>query len=401
MASNQALSLRPNTSAEGVGPNTRGAFSIAVIGIAITIAFALQSTYTFIGGTGLCVLFLILYRRLVHFDAEFATRGILVLLLLTPAFFKPGHGFSPVFYLFATAVSFLTALVISRFSATAIQRGATMIYWSLATMVLAVLGLYWDSPAPFGEVIEGSSTNAIPAYMIIVQLLLCVTSFVVNGRAPILTPVLTFMIAFFGSGRGSLVVAGLLVLGSLIINLFPRQVSPLYRIVLVTLSLVAMVGLALNIQELYDYVARYTKLSVGVVDENRLGIVNDYLATITPTTFFLGAEYQGTLIDILYKGNPHISYIRTHSFFGIFGLLIAVLSPLVVLLARAPWSLKLPVGFFVTLAALRAATEPILFPTLLDVFYFLMILVFVRARDATVNARPARADWHPVQVEAD
>lgn len=373
-----------------VAADTRGAIPIAILSVAITIAYALQSTFTFVGGTGLCVLFLLVYRRLLHFDTEFATRGIFVLFLLTPAFFKPNHGFSPVFYLFATAVSFLTAYVISRFSAAAIHRAATLIYSTLAAMVLGVLALYWDSPAPFGEVIEGSSTNAIPAYMIIVQLLLCVTSFVVNGRAPIVTPALTFMIAFFGSGRGSLVVAALLVMGSLIINLFPRQVSPLYRIALVALSLFAMVQLALNIQELYDYVARYTKLSAGVVDENRLDILNDYLSTITPTTFFLGSEYQGTLIDILYRGNPHISFIRTHSFFGIFGLLMALLSPLVVLFARAPWSLKLPLGFFVMLAVLRAATEPILFPTLLDLFYFLMILVFFRARDATAGAWSVR-----------
>lgn len=390
MASSHALTVMSILPSERAAPDTRGAFPIAVLGIAITLAFALQSTYTFVSGTFLCVLFLLAYRRLLQVDAEFATRGILVLFLLTPAFFKPGHGFSPVFYLFATAVSFLTALVISRFSAAAIHRAATVIYSTLAAMVLGVLALYWDSPAPFGEVIEGSSTNAIPAYMIIVQLLLCVTSFVVNGRAPVLTPVLTFMIAFFGSGRGSLVVAGLLVMGSLIINLFPRQVSPLYRIALVALSLFAMVQLALNIQELYGYVALYTKLSVGVVDENRLGILNDYLATITPATFFLGSEYQGTLIDIRYNGNPHISFIRTHSFFGIFGLLMALLSPFIVLLARAPWSLKLPIGFFVMLAALRAATEPILFPTLLDVFYVLMILFFFRARDVAIGTPPVR-----------
>lgn len=382
MARLLAQSTLPAAIGDSAAGDTRGAIPIGVLGILATLAFAYQSIYTFVGGTALCVVFVIFYRKLLDIDAEFATRALLVLLLLTPAFLKPGHGFSPVFYLFATAISFLTARVMSRFAATAIHRAATIIYWVCLAMVSAVLVLYWDSPTPFGEVIEGSSTNGIPAYMIIVQLLLCVTSFVVKGRAPILTPVLTFAVAFLGSGRGSLVVGGLLIAGSLIINLFPRHVSPLYRITLVTLSLFAMVELALNIQELYDYVARYTKLSVGVVDENRLGILNSYLSTITPTTFFLGSEYQGTIIDIQYKGNPHISFIRTHSFFGIFGFLFAILSPFVVLFARAPWSLKLPLGFFVALAVLRAATEPILFPTLLDTFYFLMIFVFFRARSS-------------------
>lgn len=387
LATAPALTMMPAPPAAQASADARGAIPIALLLIAITLAFAYQATYTFVGGTALCAVFLVIYRRLLRFDAEMATRGIIVLFLLCPAFFKPGHGFSPVFYVFSTAIAFLTALVISRFSAMAIHRAATIVYWFLAALVLMVLAIFWGSPFPFGEVVEGSSTNAIPAYMIIVQLLLCTTSFVVNGRAPILTPLLTFLIAFFGSGRGSLVVGGLIVGGSLIINLFPRNVSPLYRIALIALSLAAMAYLALNIQELYEYVAQYTKLSVGVVDENRLGILNDYLATITPVTFFLGSEYEGTLIDILYKGNPHISFIRTHSFFGIFGLLLAALSPLVVFFARAPWSVKFPLGFFVTMAVLRAATEPILFPTLLDTVYFLMIMLFFRARNAAAVLR--------------
>jgi hypothetical protein len=64
-------------------------------------------------------------------------------------------------------------------------------------------------------------------------------------------------------------------------------------------------------------------------------------------------------------------------------MLMALLSPLVVFFARAQWSLKLPIFFFVSLAVVRAGTEPILFPTLLDVFYFLMFMVFFRARDAS------------------
>lgn len=376
-----SLSVLAKTTTPAIGKaDIRGSVAIAVFGLAITIAYAVQSTITFVGGVVLCLLFVLNYRRLLRVDPRDTTRGLLVLALFVPAFFKPGHGFSPIFYLFATAVSFATAYVISRFSATAIYRASTIIYWVLAVLVALVLVIYWDSPAPFGEVIEGSSTNAIPAYMIIVQLLLCVTTFVVTGRAPVLTPVITFLIAFFGSGRGSLVVASLLVIGSLIINLFPRHGSFFYRVVLFTMSLVAMALLVIYADEIYDYVSRLTKLSVGIADQNRMEILTAYLSTITPYTFFFGSEYQGTIIDIQYEGNPHISFIRTHSFFGIFVMLMALFSPLVVLFSRARWALKLPVFFFVSLAVVRAGSEPILFPTLLDVFYFLMILVFFRAR---------------------
>lgn len=381
-----ATQLNPPLRTSSVAPprvDTRGSLEIALLGIAIVISFALQSMVTLVGGVMLCALFVLRHRRLLPQDSGLVTRALLILVLFVPAFFKPGHGISPIFYLFGTVVSFATAYVISRFSAAAIHRAATIIYWVLATMVGLVLAIYWGSPQPFGEVIEGSSTNAIPAYMIVVQLLLCVTTFIMKGRAPILTPVIVFLIAFFGSGRGSLVVGAMLVLGSLIINLFPRNVSFIYRLILIAISVVAMAQLAIHASELYDYVARFTKLSVGIVDLNRTQILDDYLQVITPYTFFFGAEYQGTVIDIQYMGNPHISFIRTHSFFGIFVMLMALLSPLIVFFARARWSLKLPIFFFVSLAVVRAGTEPILFPTLLDVFYFLMILMFFRARSAS------------------
>lgn len=359
-----------------------GAIAIALLGIGIVMAFALQSMVTLVGGVGLCLLFVIHYRRLLTIDARIMTRALVVLFLFVPAFFKPGHGLSPIFYLFSTGVTFATAYVISRFSAAAIHRAATIIYWFFAAIVGAILILYWGTPEPFGEVIEGSSTNAIPAYMIVIQLFLCVTTFIMTGRAPILTPALTLMIAFFGNGRGSLVVGSLLVAGSLVINLFPRNVSFLYRALLMAISLVAMVEIATHATELYDYASRYTKLSVGIEDRNRGDILSSYLAEINPYTFFFGAEYEGTIIDIQYKGNPHISFIRTHSFFGIFALLMALLSPFTVFFSRGRWSLKLPIFFFVSLAVVRAGSEPILFPTLLDVFYFLMIIMYFRARDS-------------------
>lgn len=358
------------------------AFEIAGLCIAITVAFALQSFVTLIGGTFLCLLFVFRYRHLVPLRSEITTAALLVVVLFSPAFFKPGHGFSPIFYLFSTAVTFATAYVITRFSARTILFAANLVYWLLAAVVFIILAVYWGSPEPFGEVIEGASTNGIPAYMIIIQLFLCTITYVVAGRAPVLTPAITFLIAFYGNGRGSLIVGALLVFGALVINLFPRKVPFFYRATLFILSIGAMAFLIVNSAELLDYVSRYTKLSVGVSDSNRAAILDAYMAKINPFTFFFGTDYSGTPIDFRYEGNPHISYIRLHSFFGIFALLMAIFSPAIIFFAKGGWILKLPILFFIGLALLRAATEPILFPTLLDVFFFSMFFMFFRARDA-------------------
>lgn len=373
--------------ARPVGAQYAGAYEIAALGMAIVICFALQSMITLVGGIVLCGLFDFRHRRLIRISPVVRVRVALLSVLFIPAFFKPDHGLSPVFYLASTGIALTTAYILSRFSAAALHRAATLIFWTLAGIVGLILAIYWDSREPFGEVIEGSSTNAIPAYMIVVQLFLCVTTFVTTGRAPVLTPIVTFLIAFFGNGRGSLVVGSLLVAGSLIINLFPRNVPFLYRLILFAISIAAMGALAANANDLYEYLTRFTKLSVGISDFNRSTILSEYISVIDPYTFFFGAEYRGTIIDYQYKGNPHISFIRTHSFFGMFAMLMALLSPFLVLFARGKWTLKLPIFFFVALAVARAASEPILFPTLLDVFYFLMIMIFFRARDAS-EGRP-------------
>lgn len=358
------------------------ALEIAGLCIGFVIAFAFNSMLTLVGGTFLCVMFLFHYRHLLPQRSEIATGALIVMLLLSPAFFKPGHGFSPIFYLFSTVVTFATAFVITRFSARTILLAAKLIYWIFAAIVGVILAVYWGSREPFGEVIEGASTNGIPAYMIVIQLFLSTITYIVAGRVPIVTPVLTFMIAFYGSGRGSLIVGALLVFGSLVINLFPRKMPFFYRATLFVLSIGAMGLLIINAEELFELVSAYTKLSVGVSDSNRAGILDAYMAQINPLTFFLGADYRGTIIEYTYEGNPHISFIRTHSFFGIFAVLMAILSPAIVFFAKGGWSLKLPILFFISLALVRAATEPILFPTLLDVFYFAMFFMFFRARDA-------------------
>ncbi|GAA4046844.1 hypothetical protein [Parerythrobacter jejuensis] len=363
---------------------------LAGLSITIVLAFALQSIITLVGGVAICLAFVVRHAHLLPVSSRTVTNCLMVLLLFFPAFLKPGHGFSPVFYFFATAVTFVTAYTMSRFSAAALHLAATILYFVLAALVGIVLYIYWGSPTPFAEVIEGSSTNGIPAYMIIVQTFLCVTTFVMHGRAPLVTPIITFLIAFYGSGRGSLVVGSLLVMGGLAFNLFPRKVPFIYRLLLMAISIAAMAQLAIYAVELFDYVSRYTKLSVGISDRNREAIIASYLSKIDVFTFFIGADYSGTLIEFKHEGNPHIAYIRTHSFFGIFPTLMAALSPLIIFFARGPWSLKLPIGFYVGMAAVRAATEPVLFPTLLDVFFFLMILMFFRARDAAESSRPRK-----------
>jgi hypothetical protein len=346
--------------------------------ILILILFAMQSIYTLIAGTVLCVLYVTVSPHQTILTRNMLTIMACASLLFFPAFFKPYHGFSPIFYMFATLVNLASADKLARNSAHVLMRSFQATYWFSVFLIAIVLYRYWGDPEPFGRVIEGSSTNGIPAYLIVLQVGLSLTSYLATNRLPIIPALCTGVVAFYGAGRGSLVVAALLISGTFVLNLIPNDDKLKYKFAYYGLFLVATAVLILYGGVLFDYISRYTKLSVGLVDENRIIIFRQYLEKIDTTSAILGADYSGTIIEYSYRGNPHISYIRTHSFFGIFVTIAAILSPTVVLFSKRRIHVTFVFFFLIGAVALRAYSEPILFPTLLDVLYFSYFFIFFR-----------------------
>ena len=347
----------------------------------VLLAFIAQIPAVIVAGSALCGLYawVARSRRAARWHEVALAAG--ACLLFFPAFANLHHGASPIYYFFATLAAFFAAQAVSRKPAAALMRALGWIYWAAVSGIAWVLYTYWGYKEPFGMIIEGSSTNGIPAYLIVLQIALSLCTYAATGRLPVLTPLITGAVAFYGAGRGSLVVAGLIIGISFLLNLMPTAgpVRPgrwVWRIGFLAGFALLTVFLALYGDEFLDLVTRYTKLSVGLVDTNRLEIWDQYSAQLNPYTLLFGADYAGTVIDYEYRGNPHIAYIRTHSFFGLPATLLAMLSPLLVLFVRKSLTAKLVFFSFISLAALRAASEPIFFPTLLDFFYFLYFFVY-------------------------
>lgn len=349
---------------------------VTIVFIVSITCFALQSNIALIFGTIFNLIYFLSSKSSSAVDRKLFNNMLIMSVLFFPAFFKPSHGFSPVFYLIATYVSILTAHSLAQCGIEIVYRALRFTFYFFSAIIAVILYIYWGYPEPFAQVIEGSSTNGIPAYLVVLQIAFSLSSYLARGRLPLIAPIITALVAFYGSGRGSIVVAALIIFGTLAFNMMPREMSTRRRISYLLISASLAGVLVANFSDLFDFVSRFTKLSVGLVDTNRLDILDAYLATITPYTFVMGSQYDGTLIDYLYFGNPHISYIRTHSFFGIFVTLLAVLSPLYIFLMKGHIRDKIVFFCFLGLMLVRAATEPILFPTLLDLFYFLGFFLF-------------------------
>jgi hypothetical protein len=354
----------------------RESWTVASALFLVLVVFALQQPAMIVGCTIVCLMYVLVKARHACMNIKWAQMFFALTLLFIPAFLKPYHGLSPVYYALSTIASLATAYWIAKKRPLVLYGAIRTVYWISILLISGILYSYWGHPEPFGEVIEGSSTNGIPAYLIVVQIGLSLTTYLVRHRLPLLTPCLTFGVAFFGNGRGSIVVAILIIGGTLLLNLMPGNTSKKARFFyFVVLTSVAVI-LSSEGEEILDLVSSYTKLSVGLVDANRLEIWSEYSRKIDAVTLLIGADYSGTIIESTYRNNPHIAYVRTHSFFGLPITLLAMLSPLVILFGRSSVEVKIVFFYFTLLAALRAYSEPILFPTLLDIFYFMYFFIF-------------------------
>lgn len=357
----------------------RGIAGVSLLMSLILLAFVTQRPVVMVAGTLLCAIYALAHYLPTRISSNQLLALMCVSALFIPAFVKPYHGFSPVFYYFSTVASFYAAGAVTRHKPEVLMAAFRLVYWGSIVVISIILYEYRDYPDPLGMVIDGSSSNGIPAYLIVIQIGLSLSNFLVNRRLPVLSTIATGAVAFYGNGRGSLVVAGLIIAASLLFNLkllgsFDRKRQLLFFLFFATVA----IPLAWNAEELIELLFIYTKLSVGLEDGNRIEILNDYLSKIGPWTFLFGSDYSGTVIESVYKGNPHIAFIRTHSFFGLPLTALALVSPMFVFFCRKQLMSKLVFATFIALAVLRASTEPIFFPTLLDFFYFTYFFLFFR-----------------------
>lgn len=379
----------------------RSVFSITLLMAVTLMAFVLQKPVFLVSGTVVCAVYAFTCYRFSTFRNEHLLLFLAVCILFLPGLAKFTHGLSPYFYFFSTLATFFAAKAVSRHTPEVLLIAFRLVYAAAVTGIAYALYVYWGMPEPLGEVIDGSSANGIPAYLIVIQIGLSLCNYVVLRRLPMLSPMLTFAVAFFGYGRGSLVVAGLIIVVSLLFNLLLiGSSSRLHKFFYITLLLGLVGGLAWEYEQLVDLATMYTKFGVGMVDSNRLEIWDQYLSKINPWTLVAGADYAGTVIESEYSGNPHISFIRTHAFFGLPVTLLALVSPLFVFFGRKAWFSTLVFGSFIGLAVMRAASEPIFFPTLLDFFYFLYFFLFVRYAPERRAIRAARTEQLRAMVNA-
>ncbi|MFA9372818.1 MAG: hypothetical protein ACERKK_01555 [Poseidonibacter sp.] len=223
------------------------------------------------------------------------------------------------------------------------------------------------------------SGNGVTSFLNILLGMYTALRMKLKNKSSILLTLLSLYIVIEGYGRGSI----LFVLILLIINLVFLFYSVNRKWKLFYIVLLCFVIIMFS-PYIYDFLMS-TKLSQGIQNP-RIYIAQEYISKLHAWNLFFGVSYENTVIATLYDNNPHISYIRTHHIFGLFyllGLLYVVLKQTFYVVFNRSlinWIILLIIYNIL----MRAVSEPLLFPSLFDSF-FLVILFSITKKSTKEN----------------
>lgn len=228
---------------------------------------------------------------------------------------------------------------------------------------------------PIEKIFHGASANGITSYLVVVLLNFIVISYILNKKTPILAILMVLAIALIGYGRASILSVLLVILLTIVAEFFSKNK---YKVIFI-LAVFTSVGVHYFVKYNEEIILLYeSKTKFGGSsfqsshrDNMRIEYLNklDYVGSLT------GVDYSNTVIQKVYFNNPHNSFIRAHSIFGLPYIVIIFLIPIVIFIFYEKNKYRLYVAGVLVILYFRTFAEPIMFPSLLD-FYFFSILLF-------------------------
>ena len=274
------MKFTPFFSGDLTGASKKNIILDALFLILLTVSFSLQTP----ASIALSYLFFIFYVCFSSF--KLSKKSFIIWAILTSAFsiaaLNKNFGITPFFYLAGAPFLILSAIKFSSRDLAGILKSLELYYWIFIGAIFVGIAANWDSHEPLEGLIPGTSTNALPSYLIVVQVTYSLTFFLKNGRLPISSSIATLIVAFFGLGRGSIVVAVLILFFSMLTNAFLYKSLRAVFIFLVgiTFLLITYYFYAddINIFVLIEQFIANSKFSSGLLDEHRGYMISDYLS---------------------------------------------------------------------------------------------------------------------------
>lgn len=315
---------------------------------------------------------------------------IFLLLLFLSLFSTPFvflNKYSIVFYYPLTILSMLLAVVYSQKEGrVSFYRGVRLL---LCAYILQILLHIYSSNGftrlsfPLDNMIDGFSSNGVTSFLIVVASIYTLLRFNLLGKGSLFVSFITLYICIIGYGRGSIISALVLLIINVLFLTLKRAGHSLVIVVRFFIILIVAFAVIFNFEIVFSLFQENTKLAAGF-DDVRLSMLEEYLGVMNTYSVLFGASYENTSIATLYNGNPHNSFIRAHHTMGLFYVLfIGYLLIKVSYFALRKNSLVSLLSWLILInLILRSYTEPILFPTVFDSFFFAGVLLLSRTEAA-------------------
>ncbi|MCA5004090.1 hypothetical protein [Sphingobacterium bovistauri] len=298
--------------------------------------------------------------------------------LVINVFWEP----SVLFHFIISLVTFTSAFLLTRnVEDYYIASKYCLVFYQVSFILVALSQGFNNFPieVPFEEIIPGGSANGITSFAVLLQINFTIVSLLVKNESTVRTSLLTLVIALIGFGRGSIVSSFLLVIISVFISL---GLQKKFKAIGITIFLIITTSWILTsyFEQVTYFIESKTKLSQGMVDQARSDMINVYLSRMDFPAIFIGADYDNSVIETKYGGNPHNSFIRAHHIFGLFYLAFITIIPLfLVLKIKENWK-KLILWMLFGILFFRVFSEPLIWPTVFDFYYFSICIIMMRMK---------------------
>lgn len=291
-----------------------------------------------------------------------------------------------IFFIMITLMAIFNTLILIRNIEVFYKASKITLYFYIC-LILGLCGLYgfanFPKENPIEHIVEGSSANGITSYLVIVLLNFSAISYTYKNKIPLLPIILSLVITFIGYGRSSI----LSVLLFFVVYIVSQYYTKNKQKVILFLSGFILLGTFLFIKynkEIMLFYTVNTKFAGSALkSHHRERQLADYLNKLDYVTTLTGTDYSNTSIQLIYKNNPHNSFIRAHSIFGLPYLILIFTIPFVLVFFYEKSNHQIFTAAVIVIILIKAFPEPFLFPSLMD-FYLISILfvpLFLQRRD--------------------
>ncbi|KGY11305.1 hypothetical protein NM22_15690 [Vibrio tubiashii] len=336
--------------------------------------------------------------RLTKFEKQFIIVACVSVIALLPlSTFR--LGLSPLYHFYNTLSMLLLAklLVSTRFKLTEILKLNLFIFHFL---ILAYIFISRDIAFPLESMINGVSSNGITLFVLVLSIHYSIVQIIAGKHTSLLPALSCVYICYIGWGRTSMIVSLAYLLGLMFFLLFdfyyklrvfnvrklPVEVELFIFSLLIFISVIFVFATTGIFEDFID-ILNHTKIGAGLYDAARASIIEDYINTTDWIYFISGGDYQGTVIDKYFRGNPHNTFIRAHYIFGLFYLIFTIVPLIIVFLSRVRFDKKVLSILLFSLFYIRSLTETIFYPTNFDVYIFIIVFLVLKGYEENASQK--------------